>query len=50
MMVRYQLAEAQQGAGNAEEANKLYGEIAVYNFNSVGFALIGREAAARVKQ
>ena len=50
MMVRYQLAEAQQGAGNAEEADKLYGEIAVYNFNSVGFALIGREAAARVKQ
>ena len=46
MLVRYHLAEAQQGAGNSEEADRLYGEIAVYNFNSVGFALIGRDAAA----
>ena len=29
-----------------EEAKKLFGEVASYNFNSVGFALIGKEAAA----
>lgn len=48
MFVRYHLALAEEGNGNTEEANKLFGEVAVFNFNSVGFALIGRDAAARV--
>ena len=47
MFVRYHLALAEEGNGNVEEAKKLFGEVASYNFNSVGFALIGREAATR---
>jgi len=50
MLVRYHLALAEEGAGNSEEANRLFTEVAVYNFNSVGFALIGRDAAARARQ
>ena len=48
MFVRYHLALAEEGNGNAEEASKLFGEVASFNFNSVGFALVGRDAAARV--
>jgi tetratricopeptide (TPR) repeat protein len=48
MMVRYHLAQAEEGMGNVETANELYAEIAVYNFNSVGFALIGKDASERV--
>lgn len=47
MFVRYQLAVAEEGAGNTEEAKKLFAEVASFNFNSVGFALTGKEAAAR---
>ncbi len=47
MYVRYQLAIAEEGAGNAEEARKLFSEVARFNFNSVGFALAGRDAKAR---
>ena len=47
MFVRYHLALAEEGNGNDEEARKLFDEVATYNFNSVGFALIGRDAAAR---
>jgi len=47
MFVRYHLALAEEGNGNVEEAKKLFGEVASFNFNSVGFALIGKEAAAR---
>lgn len=47
MFVRYHLALAEEGAGNAEEARKLFTEVATYNFNSVGFALVGRDAAER---
>lgn len=50
MMVRYHLALAQAELGNTDEANKMFSEIAVYNFNSVNFALIGRDAAARASQ
>ncbi len=46
MFVRYHLALAEEGAGNVEEASKLFNEVATFNFNSVGFALIGRDAAA----
>ncbi len=47
MFTRYHLAMAEEGAGNVEEAKKLYTEVASFNFNSVGFALVGGEAAAR---
>ena len=47
IFVRYHLALAEEGNGNTEEANKLFNEIAIFNFNSVGFALIGKDAAAR---
>jgi len=45
--VRYQLALAEEGAGNLAEAKRLYREVADFNFNSIGFALVGREAAKR---
>lgn len=45
MFVRYHLALAEEGVGNAEEASKLFNEVATFNFNSVGFALVGRKAA-----
>lgn len=48
IFVRYHLALAEEGNGNTEEANKLFNEVATYNFNSIGFALIGREAATHV--
>lgn len=47
MFVRYQLALAEEGNGNTEEAKKLFGDVASYNFNSVGFALTREDAAAR---
>jgi tetratricopeptide (TPR) repeat protein len=45
--VRYQLALAEEGAGNSDEAKRLFKEVADFNFNSVGFALIGKDAAKR---
>lgn len=48
IFVRYHLALAEAGNGNSEEANKLFNEVATFNFNSVGFALIGKEAAKHV--
>jgi len=48
MFVRYHLAIAEEGNGNVEEAGKLFDQVASFNFNSVGFALVGKEAAARV--
>jgi tetratricopeptide (TPR) repeat protein len=47
IFIRYYLAVAEEGNGNAEEAAKLFNEIASFNFNSVGYALIRQEAAAR---
>ena len=44
MYVRYQLALAEEASGNAEDAARMYDEIGRFNFNSVGFALVGREA------
>ena len=48
IFVRYHLALAEEGNGNTEEANRLFSEVAIFNFNSIGFALIGREAATHV--
>jgi tetratricopeptide (TPR) repeat protein len=47
IFVRYHLAVAEQGNGNVDEAGKLFDEIASFNFNSIGFALIGKDAAKR---
>ncbi|MDX1555189.1 MAG: tetratricopeptide repeat protein, partial [Xanthomonadales bacterium] len=44
MYIRYQLAEALAGAGNMDEARPLYQQVADFNFNSVGFALVGDDA------
>ena len=45
--IRYQLALAEEGVGNTEEARRLFREVADFNFNSVGFALVRRDAAER---
>jgi tetratricopeptide (TPR) repeat protein len=45
MYIRYHLALAEEGAGNTEEAKKLFKEVADFNFNSIGFALVGKDAA-----
>src|SRR2546422_8216747 len=42
--VKYQLAVATEGAGDATQAKKLFQEVADYNFNAVGFALVRKEA------
>ncbi|MFQ5349560.1 MAG: tetratricopeptide repeat protein [Thermoanaerobaculia bacterium] len=47
MLIRYQLAVAEEGTGNTAEAQKLFAEVGSFNFNSVGFALIGRDARDR---
>ena len=39
MYNKYHLAQANKAAGNADEAARLFAELAVYNFNSPGFAL-----------
>ena len=42
--VKYQFAVATEGAGDAARAKQLFREIADYNFNAVGFALVRKEA------
>lgn len=44
MYIRFQLAEAMEGAGQVAEARQLYQQVADFNFNSVGFALVGNDA------
>ena len=44
--VKYQLAQALEGAGQKDEATKLYKEVSVNNFNTVDFALL-RAAALK---
>lgn len=48
--VRYQLALAEEGAGNTEEAAELFNHVATFNFNSVGFALAGRAAKEKAEE
>jgi tetratricopeptide (TPR) repeat protein len=47
MYIRYHLALAEEGVGNAEEAKAFFADVAGYNFNSVGFALLRGEAVER---
>ena len=44
---KYQLALALEGAGNHEEAKKLYSDISHFNFNTVGYALVRSDALKR---
>jgi tetratricopeptide (TPR) repeat protein len=47
MYIRYHLALAEEGVGNVEEAKAFFADVAVFNFNSVGFALLREEAIER---
>ena len=42
--IKYQYAVALEGAGERDKAKRLFRELAVYNFNSVGYALIRKDA------
>lgn len=44
---RYHLALALEGAGQTEEAKKIFAEVGAFNFNSVGFALVRSDAQKR---
>jgi len=45
--VKYQLAQALEGAGQKDEALKIYKEVSVNNFNTVDFALLRAEATKK---
>ncbi len=42
--VKYQLAVATEGAGDTAQARTLFREVADYNFNALGFALVRKDA------
>ena len=44
---KYHLALALEGAGQAEEAKKIFAEVGAFNFNSVAFALVRSDAQKR---
>jgi len=44
LYVKYQYALALNGAGNRDEAKKIFREVAQYNFNLVDFALVRKDA------
>ena len=48
MYVKYHLALAEEAAGHAEQAKALFREVAQWNFNSVGFALVRKDALERI--
>ncbi len=48
MYIRYQLALAEEASGDAESAARHFDEVANFNFNSVGFALVGRDAKQKI--
>ena len=47
MYVKYHLALAAEAAGQDERAKALFKEVAEWNFNSVGYALVRQDALAR---
>ena len=47
MYTKYYLARAHEEAGNADEAQRLYGELAVYNFNGPGYAMFRKDILKR---
>ena len=48
MWIKYHLAVAQGHAGNAEAADELLGELAVWNFNGAGYAMTRADILSRV--
>ena len=46
---KYWLAMANEAAGNKDKASALYKEIAVYNFNEIGYALIRNEVKKKLE-
>jgi len=44
---RYQLARAQEAAGDAEAADRLYREVADYNFNNADYSIVRQDAVDR---
>src|SRR2546421_692261 len=46
--IKYQVAVATEGAGDVAQAKRLYREVAEYNFNAVGFALVRKDAQQKV--
>ncbi len=47
MYSKYHLALAYEGAGRMTEARELFREVANWNFNSVGYALVRKDAIAK---
>jgi tetratricopeptide (TPR) repeat protein len=47
MFIRYHLALAETGAGNPEQSAAFFADVANYNFNTIGFALLRSEARER---
>lgn len=47
MYTKYYLARAHEAAGNADEAARLYAEMAVWNFNGPGYAMFRKDILAR---
>lgn len=47
MYAKYYLARAYEEAGKADEAKRLYAEMAVYNFNGPGYAMFRKDILAR---
>ena len=48
VLVKYELAEAYEAAGNDEMAMKLYDEVAHFNFNGIGTAICRGMAKEKV--
>jgi len=42
--IKYNYAMALDGSGQGDKAKPMFGELAIYNFNSLGYALIRKEA------
>ena len=48
--IKYHLAKALEGAGQTDQAMKLYEDVATWNFNGAGAALTRKEAIDKVKK
>jgi len=48
--VKYQLAVATEGSGDAARAKQLFREVANYNFNTLGFALVRKDAQEKASR
>jgi acyl-homoserine lactone acylase PvdQ len=47
MYNKYHLAQALEAANQGAEARKIFKEVANWNFNTVGYALVRKDAIAR---